>query len=891
MALRILKKSLVLGVAISTLSAEAATLNKRANPNLDACPGYVAHNIKQTASTLTALLKIGGEACNIYGPDISELYLEVSYDYDTQIHVKISDANNQRYEVPESIFPRRTPAQASSSAHSADIKFVYTASPFSFQIIRSSTGEKLFDTTGNTLIFENQYLRLKTNLPGDANIYGLGEHTERLRLDPTNTTRTLWSRDAYGIPQNSNLYGVHPIYFEHRKTGTHGVFLLNSNGMDVKINGDGKKTTLEYNVIGGILDLFFFAGPKPVDVARQYAKVAGTPAMTPYWNLGLHQCRWGYRDWIDVAEVIANYSIAGIPLETMWTDIDYMDKRYIFTLDPANYPIQKVREIINYLHAHDQHYVLMVDPAIAYQDYPTFNRGVEDDVFLKLNNGSIYQGVVWPGIIAYPDWFHPNTTSFWTKEFALFFNPETGVDIDGAWIDMNEPTNFCDYPCVDPAQTARDRDVPPVAPPARNPPRPIPGFPDTYSAKRMRRSTLDADYINPPYAIANDWPNGISDRTAATDLVHANGLLEYNTHNLFGTMMSATTREAMLSRRPGLRPAIITRSTFAGAGTKVGKWLGDNLSTWDHYRISIAGMLGFASFYQVPVVGSDVCGFGDNTTETLCARWASLGAFSPFYRNHNTEGSISQEFYRWNLSASSAKYAINIRYRLLDYIYTALAHQNVDGTPAVSPMYFSFPEDENTFGIDLQFFYGPNLLVSPVTQENLTSVEIYLPEGIWYEWEGLAKVVSGGRNFTLSDVPFDRIPLHVKGGSILPLRVESGMTTTETRSKGFELLVAPDANGAAYGTLYLDDGVSLEQKAVSNIKFVYSHTNLVAKGEFGFDAGVGLNKVSFLDVEKPSAVIVNGRRVGDDKLSYNQVKKILTVEVDLGLRKAFSISF
>ncbi|KAK0889546.1 hypothetical protein LTR91_019075 [Friedmanniomyces endolithicus] len=89
-------------------------------------------------------------------------------------------------------------------------------------------------------------------------------------LKSTNYTRTIWSRGVYTVPTGTNLYGNHPIYFRHRgDLGSHGVFLLNSNAMDIKINNaaaDGEY--LEYITLGGVLDFYSLAGPSPVRVAQ-----------------------------------------------------------------------------------------------------------------------------------------------------------------------------------------------------------------------------------------------------------------------------------------------------------------------------------------------------------------------------------------------------------------------------------------------------------------------------------------------------------------------------------------------------------------------------------------------------------------------------------------------
>lgn len=214
----------------------------------------------------------------------SRVYVQLTDCSDERLHVMIYDADEEVYQVPESVLPR---VGSDKDSEDSVLEFDYVEEPFSFTI--SKGDEVLFDSSASTLIFQSQYVRLRTWLPDDPYVYGLGEHSDPMRLPTYNYTRTLWNRDAYGTPNNTNLYGSHPVYYDHRgKAGTHGVFLLNSNGMDIKINQttDGKQY-LEYNLLGGVLDFYFFYGEDPKQASMEYSKIVGLPAMQSYWTFGV----------------------------------------------------------------------------------------------------------------------------------------------------------------------------------------------------------------------------------------------------------------------------------------------------------------------------------------------------------------------------------------------------------------------------------------------------------------------------------------------------------------------------------------------------------------------------------------------------------------------------
>jgi alpha-glucosidase len=292
----------------------------------EVCPGYKISHVREDEHGLTAILSLAGKPCNAYGTDIDLLNLTVQYQAEKRLAVNISPAkidasNYSHYILSEDLIPRPKP---DASYRDSDLGFDWGDDPsFWFQVIRHSTGDVLFNSKGKTLVYQNQFIEFVSQLPSGYNLYGLGERIHGLRLG-NNFTATIYAADV-GDPIDENLYGSHPFYLDTRyytvdNTGTrklatgaglgpeleyesfsHGVYLRNAHGQEVIL----APQSITWRTLGGSIDLYFFDGPTQPEVTSQYQQTAiGLPAMQSYWTFGFHQCRWGYRNWTELRQVL-----------------------------------------------------------------------------------------------------------------------------------------------------------------------------------------------------------------------------------------------------------------------------------------------------------------------------------------------------------------------------------------------------------------------------------------------------------------------------------------------------------------------------------------------------------------------------------------------------------
>ncbi|KAI9262408.1 alpha glucosidase, partial [Phascolomyces articulosus] len=772
-------------------------------------PGYTVQNdlVQSTKFNIEIPLKIRSNY-SLYGKAIHQLVVKVDYETKERLHIKIVDKDHKQPVVPNSPLGLQRPRNNPVYNHNYDFHYADTPS-FGFQVTRKMDNEVVFDTRRYPIIFEDQYLELTTSVPNDANIYGLGESIARFRRHH-NTTSIFTTGPP--TPLNTNSYGHHPFYTEIRNGKAHGVLLLNAHGMDYALD----KGKITWKVIGGVLDFYLFVPQDrtPNSVIQLYTDVIGKPAMPAMWSLGWHQCRNGYKNISEADQVINKYTEHQIPLETMWLDIDYMDRFRGFTLDPIRFPKDRVIAMKDKLHKNHQRLVTIVEPAFgAYIDDPAYAHGHRLDVFMKNPDGSEYRGLVWPGFTTFLDSWHPNAQRFWNQEIASWMRE---IEPDGIWLDMNEPYSFCLGSCGSgkPAEEgiqALNRDK---------------GFREMPHDKIERKKALDTmtttyskdprNLLYPSYKIHNYFGD-LSEQTIAMSTLHYGDIPHYDLHSLYGHAEVHLTYQAILNYNEHERPFILTRSSFAGTGKYAAHWTGDNYALWEYLQLSIPTILNFQLF-GIPMTGADICGFGHDATEEICTRWHALGAFYPFARNHVAESSVPHYPYQWGSTAEAARRALAIRYALLPYIYTLFQESHITGVGPWRPLIFEYPEQDAFLDNDKQVLLGPSVLISPVLDQGMTTVNAQFPSNeLWYDWYTYELLDSetdraNGDNTVITrtlDAPLVHIPLHIRGGSILPLKTPR-LLVKKTMETPYTLLIALDQYGSAKGQLYIDDGHSLD---------------------------------------------------------------------------------
>jgi alpha-D-xyloside xylohydrolase len=269
--------------------------------------------------------------------------------------------------------------------------------------------------------------------------------------------------------------------------------------------------------------------------------------------------------------------------------------------------------------------------------------------------------------------------------------------------------------------------------------------------------------------------------------------------------------------RPDVRPFILTRSAFGGIQRdSAAVWSGDVASRWDNLREQISAGLNF-SLSGDPNWSHDIGGytmeprFQKPTPADLAewrelnTRWFQFGAFSPIFRSHGEL--IKREIFELSPAGSptyeSMAWYDRLRYRLMPYIYTLGADTWFKDGTIMRALVMDFGADKRVWNIDDQYMFGPAFLVAPVTEYKARSRKVYLPAGTWYDFYS-GRSTRGGQTIDAT-APYERMPLFVRAGSIIPTGPAVQHTGNNSHSP-VTLNVYTGADGSF--SLYEDDGTS-----------------------------------------------------------------------------------
>ncbi len=676
------------------------------------------------------------------------------------------------------------------TARPEDVKLTYkgrntVASKTLSVSVDAKTGNVTFrDAKGNVLLREkgNEFVERTSGpdkgayrvtqtfiLNGDEPVYGLGTiHDGKLNR-----------RNTHVLMEQSNI-----VDFQNVLQSVNGWGLFWDNYSRTDFNDDAGGMTFSSEVGDGI-DYYFMYGGDVDGVVAQIRQLSGEVPMFPLWTFGYWQSKERYKSSREVLEVLDTYRKLEVPIDAMIQDWQYWGSNDTWNaMEFLAEDYLDGKRMIDRIHDRNAHIMISI--------WASF--GPKTKQFAELEaKGLLYDFPTWPqsGLAGWPprmdypsgvkvyDALSPEARAIYWKYLSRLFNE----GIDAWWMDSTDPDFF------DPVDEHYDHSA------------------GDGTWRRYR----------------NAFP-----------LASVSGVYD-------------SQRKASDEKRV----FIMTRSAFAGQqryGSNM--WSGDVNSSWDMLRAQIPAGLSFTMSGN-PNYNSDIGGFfcgGYNTEgsgsapknvqfQELYVRWMQYALFCPVFRGHGADA--PREIWQFGKKGDAAydaiEKAIRFRYRLLPYLYST-AWQVTDAQESyLRPLFADFASDKNVWELNDEFMFGRSILAAPIVEAQYTEEEIvrgrevtadfsvakqaskYLPKGAkWYDfWTN--ELYDGGRTVTIV-TSFDRVPMFVRAGSILPLGPEM-QYVTEKKWDNLELRVYPGADGTF--TLYEDEGdnYNYEKGVYSTISF------------------------------------------------------------------------
>jgi alpha-glucosidase len=605
-------------------------------------------------------------------------------------------------------------------------------------------------------------------LPADEHVYGLGDKVGG-GMDRRGHQYKMWNTDHYlwtptGAESDPLYKSIPDLVFVKDGGQAHGLFIDNPSRARVDVGAASAGVFTYAAERATTMDVYVIAGPAPKDVITSYTALTGRTPLPPLWALGYNQSRYSYLDETDTREVAAHLRADSIPADVIWLDLRYQEHNAPFTVDTAGFP--SFSGMISDFSAMGLNTVLITDLHIRQNDSdPQYTSGKAGDHFVFNRDGTLLAGGVWPwqdvpapfkARSVFPEFTLKSARDWWGTLFAQF----TSDGVAGFWNDMNEPS--------------------------------IPFDPDLF----------------PERTFHDDTPHRLDGGTAGATADHV------TIHNAYGLLNARATYEGQLSLRPNTRPFVLSRAAYAGSQRWGATWTGDNTANRDHLAVTIPqlinlGVSGYA-FSGADVGGYSLCPWHTTTTgidASLLVEWMELGALQPFFRNHSELGTCRRE--PWVLGPdveARLRKAIERRYKLIPYIYTAFEESSRNGLPVMRPLWLEYPADPTTLTNDKAFLLGRDLLVAPKLVPGTDPYTVTLPRGGW--WDTLTGELNpDGGSVTVAPPDDDSLRIFARAGAIIPSQPLTQMAgATPQGALTVEVWPGPDCSGA----LYQDDGKSLD---------------------------------------------------------------------------------